>query len=355
MNSSSKTKLPGKPKNTLKKDRKFQNGRWTEREHYLFLLAVKQFGKDWKKIEGFVKTRSSTQSRSHAQKVLKDDLMNNIENEIQRLALIYEKVESVEEKEVVVHQTSTNSESVPNGVKGKRKAKRAYKEAIKKRENQKVAKPSPPSSQSMDEESKEGNSNDESFEVSEYSYPDDFKTKLFEIEKVVRKKTSKRRKRPQTKKNVAKRTKALVNTRKDSVMTAVSSTPVAILSPAKTASTDSLTPNLRGRREDPQFRIKPFGQNGGVSSKKNGRQEEGKPLPQNGMVPPKINQGLRRASSLRISTQDLGSNPCSKPPATPNPERFFDSNERQVEESQPAFSKKHSMEASNFNSLLFED
>lgn len=41
--------------------------------NYHFLLAVKDHGRDWKKIEQVVKTRSSTQARSHAQKVLKED------------------------------------------------------------------------------------------------------------------------------------------------------------------------------------------------------------------------------------------------------------------------------------------
>jgi SHAQKYF class myb-like DNA-binding protein len=51
----------------------YSTGRWTEKEHYHFLLAVKDHGRDWKKIEQVVKTRSSTQARSHAQKVLKED------------------------------------------------------------------------------------------------------------------------------------------------------------------------------------------------------------------------------------------------------------------------------------------
>ena len=37
-------------------------------EHVRFLEALKMFGKNWKKIEDYVATRTGTQARSHAQK-----------------------------------------------------------------------------------------------------------------------------------------------------------------------------------------------------------------------------------------------------------------------------------------------
>jgi len=43
-------------------------GRWTDEEHEKFLEGLKLFGRNWKKIELYVKTRSGTQIRSHAQK-----------------------------------------------------------------------------------------------------------------------------------------------------------------------------------------------------------------------------------------------------------------------------------------------
>lgn len=45
-------------------------GRWSKEEHKKFLEAIKIYGRDWKKVEGYVGTRTSTQARSHAQKVL---------------------------------------------------------------------------------------------------------------------------------------------------------------------------------------------------------------------------------------------------------------------------------------------
>jgi len=43
-------------------------GRWTRNECKLFEEGLKNFGRNWKKMEAFVGTRSGTQIRSHAQK-----------------------------------------------------------------------------------------------------------------------------------------------------------------------------------------------------------------------------------------------------------------------------------------------
>ena len=47
------------------------NGRWGRKEHLMFLGGCLQFGNNWKKVEAYVKTRTSTQIRSHAQKFIK--------------------------------------------------------------------------------------------------------------------------------------------------------------------------------------------------------------------------------------------------------------------------------------------
>ena len=46
----------------------FHSGRWTEEEHRKFIEGILEFGNEWKKVQQIIKTRSSTQARSHAQK-----------------------------------------------------------------------------------------------------------------------------------------------------------------------------------------------------------------------------------------------------------------------------------------------
>ncbi|CAG9317768.1 unnamed protein product [Blepharisma stoltei] len=43
-------------------------GRWTYEEHQRFLKAIELYGKNWKKVEEHVVTRTGAQIRSHAQK-----------------------------------------------------------------------------------------------------------------------------------------------------------------------------------------------------------------------------------------------------------------------------------------------
>ena len=48
--------------------KKLRRGRWTDEEHRNFLKGIIKYGNDWKMVEKIVKTRTSSQSRSHAQK-----------------------------------------------------------------------------------------------------------------------------------------------------------------------------------------------------------------------------------------------------------------------------------------------
>jgi SHAQKYF class myb-like DNA-binding protein len=45
--------------------------RWTPDEHRLFLEGIMLYGKDWKKMQPLIKTRTLVQIRTHAQKVFK--------------------------------------------------------------------------------------------------------------------------------------------------------------------------------------------------------------------------------------------------------------------------------------------
>ena len=46
----------------------FNMGRWTKEEHNKFLKGIIEYGNNWKMIEQLIRTRSSSQARSHAQK-----------------------------------------------------------------------------------------------------------------------------------------------------------------------------------------------------------------------------------------------------------------------------------------------
>jgi len=280
----------------------FKNGRWTEKEHYYFLLAVKEYGKDWKKIEGIVKTRSSTQSRSHAQKVLNDDLMNKLDSEIQRLSLKYN-TDNFKTKNITASfPKPKNLQTLQTGVRGK-KIKRVYKEAIKRRDIEQIEEMSNISSENYEVDSRSEEIEEDYLEDKEYSSFDNSKVKLFLVQKVKKPKTSKRKRRVRVKVTPDKLCKEIQNMRKDSAITNVSSMSASMLSPAKTCSTTSLTPNIREKNKEEKFRIIPFVQNGGLlKNKKGDRGDTPESKPHTEMRAPKTGLGLQRAVSLKTSS-----------------------------------------------------
>ena len=46
------------------------NGRWSQKEHFLFIKGCLLYGNYWKKVKKYIQTRSCSQIRSHAQKYL---------------------------------------------------------------------------------------------------------------------------------------------------------------------------------------------------------------------------------------------------------------------------------------------
>ena len=52
-------------------------GRWTRDEHKKFIEAIIKFGNNWKEVQEYVNTRTSTQARSHAQKFFEKIKKNN--------------------------------------------------------------------------------------------------------------------------------------------------------------------------------------------------------------------------------------------------------------------------------------
>jgi SHAQKYF class myb-like DNA-binding protein len=59
-----------KNKNTEINNNTHSDGRWNSDEHKRFIKGCLLYGNNWKKVEGYVQTRTSTQIRSHAQKFL---------------------------------------------------------------------------------------------------------------------------------------------------------------------------------------------------------------------------------------------------------------------------------------------
>ena len=63
-------------------DFKLETGRWSKEESLMFEEAYKEHGHNWKEIAKILKTRSSNQVRSHAQKYL---LKKQRENRLKEL------------------------------------------------------------------------------------------------------------------------------------------------------------------------------------------------------------------------------------------------------------------------------
>ena len=63
-----------------KKESTFNTGRWHPEEHQRFIEALLKYGNDWKSVQRYVGSRSSTQARSHAQKFFVKIGKTQIEN-----------------------------------------------------------------------------------------------------------------------------------------------------------------------------------------------------------------------------------------------------------------------------------
>ena len=46
----------------------YKSGRWSKEEHEKFIEGILKYGNEWRKVQKIIKSRSSTQARSHAQK-----------------------------------------------------------------------------------------------------------------------------------------------------------------------------------------------------------------------------------------------------------------------------------------------
>ena len=65
---------------------KFQAGKWTDEEHEKFIEGILIYGNEWKKVQEIIKTRTSAQARSHAQKFFLK-IKKSIENRAEKSKL----------------------------------------------------------------------------------------------------------------------------------------------------------------------------------------------------------------------------------------------------------------------------
>eukprot|EP00347_Sterkiella_histriomuscorum_P017464 403349266 len=73
------------------KDDNKNAGRWTDEEHAKFLVALQLFGKNWNKVHKHVGTRSSAQTRSHAQKYFNKLMRRGTKEATEELQLLTRK------------------------------------------------------------------------------------------------------------------------------------------------------------------------------------------------------------------------------------------------------------------------
>ena len=67
--------------NSDSNNNEYHSGRWTNEEHDKFIEGILKYGNEWKRVQSIIKTRSSTQARSHAQKFflrMKKEISPNI-------------------------------------------------------------------------------------------------------------------------------------------------------------------------------------------------------------------------------------------------------------------------------------
>lgn len=79
--------------------RRGREGRWTPAEADLFEELIEKYGKNWKKIQSFIKGRSLSQIRSHAQKYFRKVGEGRV-REFERKAKLLEALDTLEKEKL---------------------------------------------------------------------------------------------------------------------------------------------------------------------------------------------------------------------------------------------------------------
>ena len=82
------------------------SGRWTLKEHLQFLEGLEKYGIKWKKVNTLIKTRTTTQIRSHAQKFFLR--LKRVKDEQLGIDFTTNNIDSI--KEMINHIKSVNSD-----------------------------------------------------------------------------------------------------------------------------------------------------------------------------------------------------------------------------------------------------
>ena len=110
---------------------RFSIGRWHLSEHKRFLEAIIKFGNDWKKVEKYIGTRTSSQARSHAQKFFiklkeeqkKSKISNDIDYSNSTIKSFHDALQSMaaEKKENIIKELENVVFDSQLGIKKRRK------------------------------------------------------------------------------------------------------------------------------------------------------------------------------------------------------------------------------------------
>lgn len=107
--------------------KEFHSGKWSKLENILFLEGVLNFGNNWKKIQENIRTRTTTQARSHAQKIflkIKSKNIVKIDSHVNTIQEFFKMIKKFppEEFQAIYHKIIelTNEENKSKSIHKKR-------------------------------------------------------------------------------------------------------------------------------------------------------------------------------------------------------------------------------------------